>query len=514
MAVYGNTLSASNRIPAWKKLGLKLKNFSEANKEVEIDINSGNERSHSHVIKHRESEAAEASHVALHTEEDKAVPGKKRAINEGTNENYQARKKRKPDSIESTPNNRHKNVEFGQIEVLSSTTEIRPSRVNESSFQGNNTNDIRGRPPITGLRSELTHNIDENQPQRQFSETSKPRRKSVTFALDAKSNDGDGSRKRYPSPSSSERAELTHPITPAELQAADIEHKKIKKDRKTLKKSKKTNNISEDADKELPEYLRYLKTYAEDRKNWKFNKSKQIDLLKNALNLRKVPPQYNNALQHYIEGLQGTAARDRLYKAAEEVLASAQKALIDREVNSESSTATGEEDAMEDPLNRKKAHDEALRRRLTTERKRRRIEREKKRDEKLQKQELHFEQLKVERAQLFMLAINRTAGRTSTPSGQPNKIMQPSNTTALQTRKQQNKDRALHESDSDISIPSAAEGSELESSDSDSELSDTDFSSSVVSDDSEDQESTNEQPTESGEEPRPISMSVNEHYQQ
>ncbi|KAG9565476.1 hypothetical protein KCU97_g16836, partial [Aureobasidium melanogenum] len=50
---------------------------------------------------------------------------------------------------------------------------------------------------------------------------------------------------------------------------------------------------------------------------WKFNKSKQNDLLKNIWNIYRVPPSCNEALVEYLDGLQGVAARQRLRQAAQ-----------------------------------------------------------------------------------------------------------------------------------------------------------------------------------------------------
>lgn len=54
--------------------------------------------------------------------------------------------------------------------------------------------------------------------------------------------------------------------------------------------------------------LLYLRQYATDKDNWKFSKQKQNWILKN---ISDIPPQYEDALVVYVEGLQG-GARDRL----------------------------------------------------------------------------------------------------------------------------------------------------------------------------------------------------------
>jgi len=58
--------------------------------------------------------------------------------------------------------------------------------------------------------------------------------------------------------------------------------------------------------------LEYLDQFHNDRENWKFNKSKQNDVIKNVFNIYRIPSDYDSALLAYIEGLQGEGARKRL----------------------------------------------------------------------------------------------------------------------------------------------------------------------------------------------------------
>lgn len=67
-------------------------------------------------------------------------------------------------------------------------------------------------------------------------------------------------------------------------------------------------------------YLDFLHQFHHDRPNWKFNKSKENHLLKNAWSLYRVPAPYTPALVAYVAGLQGAGARTRLVEGADEVL--------------------------------------------------------------------------------------------------------------------------------------------------------------------------------------------------
>jgi hypothetical protein len=67
-------------------------------------------------------------------------------------------------------------------------------------------------------------------------------------------------------------------------------------------------------------YVDFLHQFHHDRPNWKFNKSKENHLLKNVWSMYRVPTQYTEALVAYVAGLQGAGARTRLVEGADEVL--------------------------------------------------------------------------------------------------------------------------------------------------------------------------------------------------
>lgn len=110
-----------------------------------------------------------------------------------------------------------------------------------------------------------------------------------------------------------------------EKQEVDEESKPEDKQEKDAKVSapippveKKTKvRTPKTTDKPTPEYVRYLEQYYTDRASWKFNKSKQNDLLKNIWNIYRVPSSCNEALAAYLDGLQGAGARQRLREAAQ-----------------------------------------------------------------------------------------------------------------------------------------------------------------------------------------------------
>lgn len=66
--------------------------------------------------------------------------------------------------------------------------------------------------------------------------------------------------------------------------------------------------------------LQYLTQYEQDRSSWKFNKSREIWLLKHAFAETDIPRDYDLALSRYFHGLQGAGARERLGKECLEKL--------------------------------------------------------------------------------------------------------------------------------------------------------------------------------------------------
>ncbi|KAG9549131.1 hypothetical protein KCU97_g20253, partial [Aureobasidium melanogenum] len=61
----------------------------------------------------------------------------------------------------------------------------------------------------------------------------------------------------------------------------------------TAVKKVKVRTPKDNTNKPVPDYVRYLEQYHNDRPSWKFNKSKQNDLLKNIWNIYRVPPSCN-----------------------------------------------------------------------------------------------------------------------------------------------------------------------------------------------------------------------------
>ncbi|KAF2805155.1 uncharacterized protein BDZ99DRAFT_114201 [Mytilinidion resinicola] len=112
-------------------------------------------------------------------------------------------------------------------------------------------------------------------------------------------------------------ATTPHDVEEKSVKASSEEPSKPSK--AELKAAKKATKAAAN-NTESAAYLNYLTRYHTSRETWKFNKATQSNLLRDALNVYRIPPEYSPALKEYITGLQGAAARDRLHEAATAIL--------------------------------------------------------------------------------------------------------------------------------------------------------------------------------------------------
>ena len=84
--------------------------------------------------------------------------------------------------------------------------------------------------------------------------------------------------------------------------------------KRSKKKSAKShrNKTQHPAGEKSNTALEYLDQHYTARGSWKFNKTREIWILKHALSESDIPRDYDLALARYIHGLQGTGARGRL----------------------------------------------------------------------------------------------------------------------------------------------------------------------------------------------------------
>lgn len=98
---------------------------------------------------------------------------------------------------------------------------------------------------------------------------------------------------------------------------ANLESKKSKKRKKHQKlvESRKTRTDQKYQD----EILTYLKSYCEDRSNWKFQKMKQIWIQENVFDATKIGDDVWSFALEYLGGSQGRS-KDELSKKAREII--------------------------------------------------------------------------------------------------------------------------------------------------------------------------------------------------
>jgi hypothetical protein len=172
-------------------------------------------------------------------------------------------------------------------------------------------------------------NQDQNEPQkRRFDEISKDegvrdslssntkKLKSVSFTDDSKKLDGTVTERMVKSYLTENTGE--NGFTKKEASKFKTNTQSNKKNQRSKKLSKPTGESSEDSSQPL--CIQYLQAFHTDKKNWKFNKNTQTYILRHLFDMTILPPSVEEPIQGYIEGLQGTAARKRVFESAQEVL--------------------------------------------------------------------------------------------------------------------------------------------------------------------------------------------------
>lgn len=185
-------------------------------------------------------------------------------------------------------------------------------------------------------------------------ENSGSRRKSVTFSPDTKVEDGDSSKRLVQAAFASKLARTTG-LEEWNIVAATEELNNLSKQSQNLKPKIRTNagkkgiavnGISDEKDNQTTPHspltrtvskpsskveaarqkkkhelaIQYLKEYKDNRTTWKFNKSRQVAVLKMVLDCNSIPTVYDESLKQYLEGLKGEGSRRNLRGEAQGVL--------------------------------------------------------------------------------------------------------------------------------------------------------------------------------------------------
>ena len=110
-----------------------------------------------------------------------------------------------------------------------------------------------------------------------------------------------------------------------------------------------------DSQRKSKDAFHYLNLYHRSRSSWKFNKNREVWILRHILSTDDIPTSFNIALASYVHGLGSSQARSRLLGQCQQALGEGQEKPTGDEPDSDSAH-------MEDPDRRKAYHDDAVRR--------------------------------------------------------------------------------------------------------------------------------------------------------
>ena len=261
-------------IPAWKKLGLKLK-YAKDDPTPAVEpsvINNGKKRKH---------------------------------IEESTN-GYNAPAK----SLDAT-NTLKKNKKSHSNSTKDSTTQSSDSKSESAA---------NSKPESS---SEVKSNSSPPPPTSTLT-----KRKSVSFTPETKAEDGQSTKDLYAHWIAAQKAEdpsfkppytLTalQPITAPPSSSAHSTSQSSKKAKKPKPKTKLKSQTSDQQSNDATHPgLTYLTTFTTSPQTWKFSKNHQIYLLKHLFDLSKIPPSHDKAIEAYLSGLKGDSARKRIREVA------------------------------------------------------------------------------------------------------------------------------------------------------------------------------------------------------
>lgn len=300
------------RVPAWKKLGLKLK---YANDESPAAVTPSSDHAPPSKKRARDEAGSEAATRPPSNHVPGETPSKKS-------------KKRRLEQAEET----------AEPEQAASTSAKASKKDKKDKKEKKEKNEKKEKKPgkesddTTVLPDRTAENPDSQEKVEAFSTPVKrlKRKKSVSFTPDTKKSDGDSGQQLFKAWAKTQTGlsseDAIVPSTESAVEDAEPASHLNESSKKELKKTKKEQrNAAKAAEsakeaKDLPPYVNYLQQYHSDNANWKFNKKHQVDLLKNLFNVYRVPASYDPAVEAYITGLKGANARYLLKQEADKVL--------------------------------------------------------------------------------------------------------------------------------------------------------------------------------------------------
>jgi hypothetical protein len=328
LTTYGDT----HPIPAWKRIGLKLK--GRGFPLVATDT---------HSKKRKYDDAAEDTSLREKKNEEGKGKDKKSKKQKWDNNEDSARKKRKFGEDEASPTTAPRGPEIPAKKCKSKENKSKSSKkpspapnasthselaeaftaVNgHSAAQGTTTAPSTPLPASTSTRptKSVLKTSGASTPPKESSSTLS-RRKSVTFAPDVKTKDGNSIKRLYlaldPFGKNRTRGGVSPPVNKSKDGTSPAEKKKKKQQQQQKKKKRGGGSNSNNS---TTPYIDYITTYHQHRDAWKFEKSKQNWILRNALDTDAVSRANDEALAAYVRGLPAAGTRHRLLGEARKVL--------------------------------------------------------------------------------------------------------------------------------------------------------------------------------------------------
>ena len=180
-------------------------------------------------------------------------------------------------------------------------------------------------------------------------DTQSQKRKSVSFAPDAKQSDGVSTKELLDTwqqeqnlgQQSSEPVSADGKIAASQSLDGDAKPSKAKKPRTSKGPSgvrRKITEKTETTSESISAFLEYLSAFHRSRDAWKFNKTKQTHLLRDLFDLRAVPSDYNTALKEYLLGLKGESIRIHLREQASQIVEEEDNALVNQSTGKPTNT--------------------------------------------------------------------------------------------------------------------------------------------------------------------------------
>lgn len=331
-------------VPAWKKLGLKLK-FAKEEPEDTQPSHNGTVN-----LKKRKSQAddegaADRAPIGRSTKKSKKSKSRAEETEEVVN-GYGSSHERQDESRNRKKSKKLERKVEDSAEAVNGNNEPsnEPTNAERPSEKAKKLKVESDVPTVSINGKDGGMHEQESSPPPVLRTTPASKRKSVSFTPDTKTKDGDSVKGLYrtwianqiatdasfdpstvsPALRSIVPSIVASPESPsrASIAAVSTSESTTKDSEKPLKKPTKKpktrlpKTSSGPGPSRFDPILTYLTIYHTSPQTWKFSKPHQNQILKHLFSLEHIPSSYDTALLSYIRGLKGTSARSRVRKEA------------------------------------------------------------------------------------------------------------------------------------------------------------------------------------------------------